>query len=364
MRDASEEDVQMQQPELVPILSIPVVISAVTVAVILNTLRKTRPLPAVLYTVAAICFLGMSLDLLLDQAYMPFREAYISVNGHILWWSNTLNAFFIVIGFLAWYLAIQYSQRESLPDRTLFVSFLIGASLFSELMKMSWSDFMPLIVEIPVFTIMIIEIILYAVRVLPTTQNKRAKTHARLYFVGIVVWFLAAPIGIIIPNIEGTPEWMANLWTIPYSAGFLLLSIALAKEPRLLFISSARVLDLMILDRENTLIFVHRFMTTREGVDPELMGSAMSGVMTLIREMLASTKQLHRIDHGDTKILFETGMLTTFLLVVTQETVRFRQVLRALQIEFEANYREEILSKSPFVNAYSRFKERVIEAFQ
>ncbi len=332
--------------------------------VILNTLRKTRPVSAVLYGVAALCFLGMSLGLLLDQAYMPFREAYVDVNGHVLWWSNTLNTIFIVTGFLAWYLAIQYSQHEDLPNRTLLVTFFVGAALFSELMKMDWSGFMPLLVEIPAFGIMIAEIVLYAFRVLPLAQHGGVKTRAQLYFIGLVVWISSAPMGIILPNIEGIPDWTANVWTIPYSIGFLMISIAIATEPTLLFISSARVLDLIVLDRENTLVFIHRFRELSGSVDPELMGSAMSGVMSLMREMLASSRQLQRIDHGDVKILFEPGPLTTFLLVVTQETARFRHALRALQMEFETNYREEILSKSPFMEVYSKFRDRVKEVFR
>ena len=61
-----------------------------------------------------------------------------------------------------------------------------------------------------------------------------------------------------------------------------------------------------------------------------------------MKEMLASDQIVKRIDHGDVKILVEQGGITTSLLVVSRENIRFRQSLRSLSLEFESEYREEL----------------------
>ncbi|MFW9848942.1 MAG: hypothetical protein ACFFF4_07360, partial [Candidatus Thorarchaeota archaeon] len=81
------------------------------------------------------------------------------------------------------------------------------------------------------------------------------------------------------------------------------------------------------------------------------------------KEMLASEKELARIDHGDTKVLLEHGIYTTCLLIVSKETARFRQSLRNALMEFETNYREELTSQAALVSAFTPFKERAEELF-
>jgi hypothetical protein len=88
------------------------------------------------------------------------------------------------------------------------------------------------------------------------------------------------------------------------------------------------------------------------------MGSALSGILSLMQDMLASKKELERIDHGDVKIIIEHGVLTTFILVATLETPSLRQSLRNLCMEFEANYRNQLVEDTSLVSSYEDFKER------
>ncbi|NWF95854.1 MAG: hypothetical protein HXY34_06895 [Candidatus Thorarchaeota archaeon] len=353
----------MQSPELIPLLAVSSFWSLVTMVVIARSWWKTRLLPTLLYSIAIACFSGMALDLLLDQFWIPFRDWELYIGVKRLWWSNVLLAIFVVTGFLCWYFAIMYSQYETPPRSSMLVVFLVGAALVSEIMKEDWSSNIPLLIEAAAFSIIIVEILRYARRVLPTVTDADRRLVVRLYFLGFMVWILAAPLGVILGNIGPEFDWAAFSWPIPYSAGLFMISIAVSRNPRLLFISKARPMDLIVLDKDGVLLFSYRFVESSASVDPELMGSAMSGILSLIREMLSSQKQVHRIDHGDAKILVESGPMTTFLLIVTEETARFRQSLRNLQLEFEANYREELTSSPSVTSAFSDFKWRAREVF-
>ncbi|MHA1908995.1 MAG: hypothetical protein ACW98Y_16970 [Candidatus Thorarchaeota archaeon] len=339
----------MQSPELILPLSIAAVITGVT--------------PTLLYALAISCFSGMALDLLLDQTYLPFREWYIEINEQVLWMSNLLLAFFIVGGFMFWYFAIMYSQMDSLPRSALFLTFIAGGALLGEIVKSPWSEQIPLIVEIIAAAVLIFEIIKYARVIRGVTHDPPERRQVNMYFLGFLLWIMALPLGIVVGGLSSDLMFIANLWPVPYTLGLLLVAYTVALNPRLLFISEARPLDFLILDKNGMLVFTHRFGTYQGSIDSELMGSAISGVISLMKEMLASGQELARIDHGDVKVLLENGMYTTCLLVVTKETARFRQALRNVLMEFETNYREELIEDGALVTTYAPFKTRVEEMF-
>lgn len=339
------------------------IISGVTMVVIFRSLWKNKTLPTLLYSITVVLFSGMAIDLLLDQVYLPFRNWYIVINEHRLWVSNILLAFFIVGGFLFWYFAVIYSQYERPPWHTNIISFIAGGALFGELVKGDWSAHIPIIGEALAFIILGFVIVRYAMRVLRATDDTKEKRWVGVYFLGFLIWIIAGLIGVVIANIPGVPYLIGQSWSVPYSIGLLMISVTVAVNPKLLFVSEAMPLDLLILDKEGTLVFAHRFHDYSGSVDSELMGSAMSGVVSLMKEMLATDRNLHRVDHGDIKILVESGALTTSLLVVTEETARFRQSLRNATMEFESNYRDALLRDSAFVTDFVSFRERAKALF-
>ncbi|MDF1540421.1 MAG: hypothetical protein P1Q69_16115 [Candidatus Thorarchaeota archaeon] len=353
----------MQSPELILPLSIAAVITGITLLVIVRSWWKSRMLPTLLYTLAIACFSGMAIDLLLDQAYLPFRDWYIEINGQILWMSNLLLAFLVVGGFLFWYFAIMYSQMDSLPRSALFLTFIAGGALLGEIVKSSWSEQIPLIAEAIAAAVLIFEIVKYARVVRRVTEDPLERRRVNMYFLGFLLWIIALPIGIIVGGISSELSFVSNLWPVPYTLGLLLVAYTVALNPRLLFISEARPLDFLILDKNGTLVLTHRFNYYEGSIDSELMGSAISGVISLMKEMLASGQELARIDHGDVKVLLEVGIRSTCLLVVSRETARFRQSLRNAMLEFEADYRYELENQGTFVSAFTPFKTRLEEMF-
>ncbi|MEM2143175.1 MAG: hypothetical protein QXS20_09900 [Candidatus Thorarchaeota archaeon] len=350
----------MQNPELVPYLAVPLIFSLMALTVIVRSWYRSRLLPALLYSIAVTCFFAMAVDLILDQTFMPFRDWRLEISDKTIWMSNLLLSVFVVGGFLCWYFAIIYSQFDTAPVRSYVVTALAGAALMGELMEESWSAPTVSALEAVAFAILIVEILVYGRTVLGSELTSVQRRYARLYFLGFLVWIVAGPLGVVLESVEGL-EWLSGTWVLPYSLGLFLVSVAVASDPRLLSISAARPYDMIVLDQQGVLIFLHRFREQASGLDPELVGSAMSGILSLMKELLASSKQLHRIDHGDAKILVETGPLTTFLLVVNKETVRFRQILRQLQLEFESNFRESLISGAPMVSEYAAFRRRVVE---
>ncbi len=352
----------MQNPALVPMLAVTTVISLVAMAVIVRSWLRSRLLPTLLYTLTISCFSAMAIDLLLDQTWMPFRHWYLDINGKVLWVSNLLLAFFIVGGFLSWYFAVMYSQYDRPPPSASLLTFVAGGALIGEVMREDWGLVIPIALEAVAFGTLIAEIARYARRVLRETPREE-RWCIGMYFLGFLTWIVAGPIGVVIGGIPGVPETVKDMWSIPYTVGLLMVSYSVALNPRLLFISEARALDVLMLNKNGSLVFVHRLRDYEGAIDLELMGSAMAGVMGLMKEMLASEAALRRVDHGDVKILVESGAMCTALLVATTETTTFRQSLRRVLLEFEATYREELLQGSPLITTFRPFRTRVEETF-
>lgn len=347
----------MASPTLVVLLFSSAAISLIAMGVIFRSWWKNRLLTSFLYVLAIACFAGMALDMYLDQVFMPFRNWSLNIGSETIWVSNLLLAFLLVGGFIFWYFAVLYSQYESLPPRSNAIAFLAGAALLAELEAQSWSALFPLIIEAIAFGTFIVEIIRYGRRVsLASHHDNKRQIH--LHFSGFLVWLMAGPLGVILGNTPGVPSWIGDLWPIPYGVGLFMVAYSVAVNPRLLILSEAKPLDLLILDKNGNLVVAQRFEQYPQSVDSELMGSALSGVLSLMQDMLASKKDLERIDHGDVKIILEHGILTTFILVATLETPALRQSLRNLLMEFETNYRDGLLEDTGLVSSYDEFKDR------
>ncbi len=352
----------MQSPELVPPLIITAIMAIITLIIILRSFLKNRMTPSLFYSLAIISFTGLAIDQVLDQTYQPFRQSQIIIDGVFHWTSNLLLAIFAVAGFIFWYLAIIFSQYEVPPRRVLILFFLAGGIIFAEIANNDWTGVVPFLIQTIALFMMTGEVINYARKVIKSTDVSEHKL-LYAYFTGYLLWIMALPLGVILVNIPGFPTILRNMWVFPFTGGLMMISYAVAKDPRVLFISDAKPLDILIFSKNQSLLVVHRFNDYPGAVDPELMGSAMSGVITLMKEMLASGKRLLRVDHGDVNILVENGKHSTFLLIATQETSRFRQMLRNALWEFEVNYQEELESDTPVISNYFTFTQRLEEMF-
>ncbi|TXT55315.1 MAG: membrane protein of unknown function [Candidatus Thorarchaeota archaeon] len=354
----------MASTEFVLMLFASTVVSTLAMIMIVRSWWRNRLLPTLLYSIAIACFTGMMVDLLLDFTYEPFTRWALEFDSHRIWVSNLLLSFFIVGGFLFWYFAIMYSQYETPPRRALFITFIAGGALIGEIESMDWSTLIPLLIEAIAFGVLIYEIVRYALRVTRHADMGDQKFQIRVYFIGFLVWISAGPLGVILANIPGSPDILGEIWPIPYGIGMLLIAISVAKNPKLLYISEAKPLDFLVLNKDGNLLLAHRFSDYDKAIDQELMGSAMSGILSLMKEMLASAKDLHGIDHGDVKILVETGNLSTVLLIVNRETASFRQGLRNALLELEANYRQELKADAALLQPFEPFRQRIKEIFQ
>jgi hypothetical protein len=80
------------------------------------------------------------------------------------------------------------------------------------------------------------------------------------------------------------------------------------------------------------------FSQSSGGFEPSLVGSAMTGVVALLKEIWGSKKRIRSIDQGDKKLLFAFGQYTYGMILVEDESLILNKMLKELLNKFETNY--------------------------
>ena len=350
----------MQVLEMAAVRAAALVVSVIALVVIVRAAWRNRNTASALYVVTFLSLTGIALDIFLDSTFQPFRSWSINLAGEVLWVSNILLVVFIVSSYLTWYFAILFSEFETPPLRSFVIVAIASGALVASVTQTAWSEPITIALEIAGFVLLIGEMLGYARRVLKVTMPENRRSVS-MYFLGFLVWTMTGPIGLMLPLFIGHTVLAEATWVIPYGIGVLMMSMSVAQNPKLLFISEIRVYDYLIVDQNSQVVLVHRLAAHREGVDPELMATAIAGVFSLVKELLSSTRFIYGIDHGDTKVVVEHGEYTSHVVMASRESPSLREVLRRLVLEFEATYREQLQADTVVMTEFEAFRQRVDE---
>ena len=99
--------------------------------------------------------------------------------------------------------------------------------------------------------------------------------------------------------------------------------------------------QLIVIQRNGSLvIYSYIFQTEdRNGDDKSILaGGALSGIQTLLSEILDSKKLINQIDHDDKTIYFNHGNLTTYVLFTQGKAFEFHERLTHFASNFEERY--------------------------
>ncbi|TXT54171.1 MAG: membrane protein of unknown function [Promethearchaeota archaeon] len=138
-----------------------------------------------------------------------------------------------------------------------------------------------------------------------------------------------------------------------------------------IFLLSARLnrISFKILMDIKEIIFVLNsgiplFALSSQKIDSHLVGSALVGVNTIIKEISGSTRKgLKSIDHGDNKLLFAYGNYCFIMIMVEQESELLYSMMKSLLLQFEAQYEAALKHFQGDVSIFHSAKELVDATF-
>jgi len=114
----------------------------------------------------------------------------------------------------------------------------------------------------------------------------------------------------------------------------------------------------------NSGIFIVDF-PFKEGLeyDPDLFSGGISGIKTILQEMIKSQQSLKIIDHEDLKLIFEYGQ-NFFVVLISQKDLKIlRTKLKALTGEIERVFREVLADWSGNLDVFKPINTMIKNIF-
>ncbi|MFX0098406.1 MAG: hypothetical protein ACFFCS_02420 [Candidatus Hodarchaeota archaeon] len=170
------------------------------------------------------------------------------------------------------------------------------------------------------------------------------------YFTGMSMAGFSNVIGYLEDIVIGLPNWN---FIIHYSMVIIGLSLGTwtfrnLPDPSELDWMSALEKLLIIEDHASILLFQYNFRKTEENIQKQgtylddLTGTALGGVSSLLKEILASKGHLKEIDHEEKKIIFNHDLSTVCLLFTKSSTSEMMYRLKIFHATFENEYKNWI----------------------
>ncbi len=274
-----------------------------------------------------------------------FGDFTITIEGEIEWITTITNSFLIPLGVMLWYLAVTYSKQTTLDIRHYLLFILIGASIMFPYLKYTIIEKIMYVFEVLALLLALSEISYYIIRMIRITKLSKPEEVKSLYMFmgGTILFFLSGAWGLG-SNLIHLPYLVRFSWLILNALGVLLVAFAISKNYRVLYISSARPLTLIILKSDSTTIYTHEFEKVSSELDPILVSGAISGIISLLSEIMHTKTGLNRIDYEENKILLEYGESIIGILITFEESLVLRHNLRRLIKNIETEYKSEIES--------------------
>ncbi len=113
---------------------------------------------------------------------------------------------------------------------------------------------------------------------------------------------------------------------------------------------------LMAISRESSIVlFSYDFQVspTKAETEEVLASGALSGIQTLLGEILHSKEGINEIDHGDKTIYFQHGEVCTFVLFTQGKATEFNERLIAFKREFEKTFGQAAKDFKGYVETFN-----------
>ncbi|MHA1733180.1 MAG: hypothetical protein ACTSU5_14630 [Promethearchaeota archaeon] len=186
----------------------------------------------------------------------------------------------------------------------------------------------------------------------------RSKLFSRwttLFFVLGV--FTMIDLQITIPVLDQLFSWDVSVTLIFWIVGLAFVVAARLNYMRLNMVTNIH--ELGIVHKSGATIFSY----SDGKVDPDLVGSAMTGVISFLQEISGSEKQLRKIDVEDVKFLFVYGNKVFASLIADQDSAVLFKMLNNLLCKFEASYDPVLENWNGNVATFERAGEIVASVF-
>lgn len=241
---------------------------------------------------------------------------YINMRVLVLGRTLNLNVFlrttFIILGFVFWTLSINYLTSNQMPKLLNLVAFIGGGIIVSSLFETDlFSSLILVTLEIAglvIVSFILIRHLVYSMRQLKTRKSMK---HSWVYLLGISIFvsgFILLIInGLLIYRYSPLIDLLDLIATIILFTGYSIIMLTSALYPEILLTTYVMPYTLYLVTTSGETFFQYSFTTSIERLDPELVGSAMTGISMMTSEIIGKDLPMKLIEHEAFYIILAHG---------------------------------------------------------
>ncbi len=241
---------------------------------------------------------------------------YVNMRIFILSRYVVLNAFlrttFIVLGFISWIFSINYLTSNKISRLIHIVTFIGGGAVIASLFETDlFSSLVLAVVEIAGLALIGIVIARHLIFSMRQLRARRNMKYHWIYFLGTLTFLSGLSIliinGLLVYVSIPLVDFLEVIAIALLFTGYLGVMMISGLYPHMLLTTYIRPYSLFLVTTGGETFFKYSFRAGRERVDPELVGSAMTGISMMTSEIIGKNIPMRLIEHEAFYIIMAHG---------------------------------------------------------
>ncbi len=269
-----------------------------------------------------------------------------------------LMTYFALIG------VVFFSEKIIGKTKFAFTIFSIGCCIFGIFFTYSEFDLrLFTYITNPITIAFIFISFIYFLKVKTTGEIRKQMSLVIICYIGFLLFFI-----LDIEGIKNNLPIPREITSIISSIGVMITLINLGNiflrfETFTEFGWKEKLKELYIIAPNGVTLFHHSFKIRERNQDYDLISSSLTGIESILGEMVESEKKLKILDHQDVQIIFEYGDYITMALIVHENLKIYYPKLISLRIKFEDLFQDVLRNWAGNIEVFRPTTQLVYEYF-
>jgi hypothetical protein len=312
-----------------------VLLIALSIYFLVNTWKKKGEKEIYGNLSLAICsfFLGYSVYKFLSMIWIYYYQDIIL---------RTIGRIFLLFGALIFILILnriffkQIFKNETF--RKTYLVLLTGCALITVILYYYYSNLESLLILLLVLVFLVGVLMVFSVKWMLSLSGI-IRLYIGVFVIGIILFIGGAA---LLTVIHYLPEFNILNFILSFIeiGGILVMTIGVGGLPLLSELDwKNKIIHLYIIHSSGLVILEYSFKE-RESITPTLVGSGLTGVATIVKEITKSDRKLSIIRQEDIQIAFKYGNHVNLALLIEKDFKIIHDKLQELLDKFEMLYKE------------------------
>ncbi len=331
----------------------------------ISIIGKYRYVPLILYFSSLILML---LAVLFDTFGYLGVNIEVSIVGRNLDVIDYFFTEFVILAVITWGLSLHFVDYDKFTWPSLALVMIGSGVTVGEILETSkFANIVNLILEVAGLFLFAYIVINHYIKSRWGLRLKAMRTFLMFYIIGFLILIVMGLISLVsvalYPETEAT---LGHLWVLGLGTSLFMSGLLLVKYPTILLINISRPKRFILATMDGTPIISFGFISTEKSdLDPEVIGSALSGVSSLLKTIVGVEVPLKTISFGEYHIMvFMSRKLVGYLFVENPSRIlreSMSRITEELEEMLSSIVEEGLVVLTPKV--LSKVRNKIMEIF-